>query len=230
MEFLVHGTITKDTERLVICLHGFPGIRSKQNRDVALTLHEKLNIPSAVIFYPGLSVNPGRFLYTEAYALVCKFVSDALKINPRIKFYLFGHSFGGYLSLRLAKDFNASVEKIFLLSPLLQVFSDQHLSQFVTNLYNDHSYLERHSLEVLSNDIEKFSQGYEPSSLKNFLSNKSVKILQSKDDTITPALLAKNYIQGTHIQYEESMQDHSFLSNRQEVFDKAVDFFSYIRE
>ncbi len=224
MEFLVHGDIDKNTKHVVILLHGFPGISTKQNRDLAPICFEKLDIPTAIIFYPGLSMNPGKFKYTKTYELICQFIRSCLEVNSDIKFSLFGHSFGGYLSLRLAKDFNKHIEKIFLLSPLLHVISDQLLEELVTKLYTENSHLERHTLEEFYEDHRKFILGYEPDHLKKYLSNLKVKLLQSKDDNITPTPVAKNYIKDTTIQYEESWQEHAFLSDRQEVFDKVVAF------
>lgn len=225
MEFLVHGDIDKSTKHVVILLHGFPGISTMQNRDLAPVCFEKLSIPTAIIFYPGLSINPGRFKYTTTYELVCQFMRQCLELNKDIKFYIFGHSFGGYLSLRLAKDFNSHIEKIFLLSPLVHVISDEFLAELVTKLYTEQSYLERHSLTEFKEDHKKFISGYEPDHLKQFLSNKKVKLLQAKDDMITPTPIAKNYVKDTAIQYEESPQEHAFIGNRQEVFDKVVAFF-----
>lgn len=224
MEFLVHGEITKNTKHVVILLHGFPGISTKQNRDLAPICSERLDAPTTIIFYPGLSVNPGKFKYTKTYDLICKFIRQCLEMNRDMKFSLFGHSFGGYLSLRLAKDFNNHIEKIFLLSPLLHVISDQLLEELVTKLYTENSHLERHTLEEFYEDHKKFVPGYEPDELKKYLSNIKVKLLQSKEDTITPTPVAKNYVKDTSIVYEESWQEHAFISDRQEVFDKVVAF------
>ncbi|AZZ37176.1 hypothetical protein CIK05_10375 [Bdellovibrio sp. qaytius] len=226
MEFLVHGEITADTKRVIILLHGFPGISTKQNRDLAPILFEKLGIPTAIVFYPGLSVNPGKFKYTTAYKLVCDFLNQCLAKNKNIKFEIFGHSFGGYISLRLAKDFNSHIEKIFLLSPLLHVISDQLLEELVTKLYRENSQLERHSLEEFYEDHNLFVPGYHPDELKKYLANIKVKLLQSKDDTITPTAVAKEFVKDTTIKYEESWQEHAFTSDRQEVFDKVVEFFA----
>lgn len=225
MEYLVHGQINKDTERVIVFLHGFPGISTGQNRDVARACFEKLGIPTAIIFYPGLSVNPGRFKYTSTYQLVCQFLRQCLETHKNMKFDIYGHSFGGYLGLRLAKDFNQHIEKIFLLSPLLHVISDQLLEELVTKLYTENPQLERHTLEEFYQDHRLFVPGYHPDELKPYLANINVKILQSKDDTITPTPIAKEFIKGTSIKYEESWQEHAFISDRQEVIDKAVDFF-----
>lgn len=226
METLIHGTITADTKRVNILLHGFPGISTNQNRDLAQVLFEKLGIPTIIVFYPGLSVNPGKFKYTKAYKLVCDTLRNCLDINKDIKFNLYGHSFGGYLSLRLAKDFNAHINKIFFVSPLLHVISDQLLEELVTKLYKENPQLERHSLEEFYEDHNIFVPGYKPEELKPYLSNLNVKLLQSKEDTITPTSVAKEFIKDTEIQYEESWQEHAFTSDRQEVFHKVVSFFT----
>ena len=225
METLVLGAIDQNTNCVNILLHGFPGISTKQNRDLAPVLYEKLAIPTVIIFYPGLSINPGRFKYTKAYQLVCDTLKQCLKTNKNIKFNLFGHSFGGYLSLRLAKDFKAHINKIFFLSPLLHVISDQLLEELVTKLYRENPQLERHTLEEFYADHSLFVPGYRPDELKPYLSGINVHLLQSKEDTITPTSIAKDFVKDTSIKYEESWQEHAFISDRQEVFDKVVSFF-----
>ena len=225
METLVHGTIDQNTSVVNILLHGFPGISTKQNRDIAPVLTEKLEIPSIIVFYPGLSVNPGRFKYTKAYKLVCDTLTKCLETNKNIKFNLYGHSFGGYLSLRLAKDFNSHIEKIFFLSPLLHVISDQLLEELVTKLYRENPQLERHTLEEFYEDHKVFVPGYVPDELKPFLSNINVKLLQSAGDTITPTTIAKDFVKDSKISYEESWQDHAFTQDRNEVIEKVLNFF-----
>lgn len=227
MEVLVHGQIDKNTENIVVLLHGFPGITTKQNRDLAPLFYEKLGWPSVIVFYPGLSINPGKFTYTEAYALVKKTIKNFLELNPNLKIHLYGHSFGGYLSLRLAKDFNKNIEQMFLLSPLLHVIDKDFFTELINKLYTEHSYLDRYSLEELYEDHNKFGIGYHPNELKSFLTSKRVKIYQSRLDTITPTPIALEFIKDSNIQYEESEQEHSFLTDRMEVFDKALDFFKH---
>lgn len=227
MEVLVHGQINHKTENIIVLLHGFPGITTKQNRDLASLFYEKLGWPSVIVFYPGLSVNPGKFKYTDTYALVTKTVKGFLELNPDLKIHLYGHSFGGYLSLRLAKDFNKNIEQIFLLSPLLHVIDKDFFTELINKLYTEQSYLDRYSLEELYEDHKKFGVGYFPDELKPYLTSKKVKIYQARLDTITPTSIALEFIKNTNIQYEESEQDHSFLTDRMEVFNKALDFFKH---
>lgn len=226
MEILVHGQIDQNTENIVVLLHGFPGITTQQNRDLAPIFYEKLGWPSVIVFYPGLTMNPGKFSYTETYSLVTRTLKSYLEKNPNLKINLYGHSFGGYLSLRLAKDFNKNIERIFLLSPLLHIISKEFFTEFVGKLYTEHSYLERFPLEDLFNDHQKFVHDYDPQDLKVFLQSKKVKLYQSRLDTITPTATALEFVKNTNIQYEESEQEHSFLTDRMEVCHKALEFFS----
>lgn len=225
MEILVHGQIDKSTQNIVVLLHGFPGITTKQNRDLAPLFYEKLGWPSVIIFYPGLSVNPGKFKYTETYELVTSKIKGFLAINPNLNIHLYGHSFGGYLSLRLAKDFTNNVKQIFLLSPLVHVIDKEFFTELINKLYTEQSYLERYSLEELYEDHKKFGVGYYPDELKPYLASKRVMMYQARLDTITPTAIAKEFVKNTNIHYEESEQDHSFLTDRMEVFNKAYDFF-----
>lgn len=227
MEVLVHGQIDKNTDNIVVLLHGFPGITTQQNRDLAPLFYEKLGWPAVIIFYPGLSVNPGKFLYTETYMLVTRTLKNFLELNSNLKIHLYGHSFGGYLSLRLAKDFNKNIEQIFLLSPLLHVVDRAFFEELINKLYTEHSYLDHYSLEELYENHNKFIVGYHPDELKKFVTPKRVKVYQARLDTITPTAIAIDFVKNTNIQYEESEQDHSFLTDRMEVFDKALEFFKH---
>lgn len=227
MEILVHGQIDQNTKNIVVLLHGFPGITTKQNRDLAPLFYEQLDWPSVIIFYPGLSVNPGKFTYTEAYALVTNTIKGFLVKNPDLKIHLYGHSFGGYLSLRLTKDFTKNIEQIFLLSPLLHEIDPAFFKELIDKLYTEQSYLERHSLETLFEDYQKFIVGYDPAELKKYLRSKRVKLYQARLDTITPTPIAVEFVKNTAIEYEESEQDHSFLTDRTEVLNKALEFFKH---
>lgn len=225
MEILVNGQVDKNTENVLVLLHGFPGISTKQNRDLAPLFHEQLGWPTVIFFYPGLSMNPGKFTYSETYESLKRVLNGLLEKNPNLKINLYGHSFGGYLSLRLAKDFQKNIAKVFLLSPLLHILDHKFFTEFITMVYTEHSQLERHSLEYLYDNHEKFVQDYDPKDLKAFLLPKKVKVYQARLDTITPTAIAKEFVKGTSIQYEESEQEHSFLTDRTEVLNKAVEFY-----
>lgn len=225
METLVHGEINKNTDNVLVLLHGFPGISTKQNRDLAPLFHEKLGWPTVIVFYPGLSMNPGRFTYSETYDLVKKTLNGFLDLNPNMKINLYGHSFGGYLSLRLAKDFNKNIGKVFLLSPLLHVLDKTFFTDFLTMVYTEHKHLEKHSLEFLYDNHLQFVENYDPKDLKSFLMSKKVKVYQARLDTITPTAIAKEFVKDSSFEYEESEQEHSFLTDRLEVLNKAVEFY-----
>jgi pimeloyl-ACP methyl ester carboxylesterase len=225
MEILVQGQIDQNTKNVLVLLHGFPGITTQQNRDLAPHFFEKLGWPTVIVFYPGLSMNPGKFTYTETYSLVKTTLNDLLAKNPHLKINLYGHSFGGYLSLRLAKDFNKNIGKIFLLSPLLHVIDKAFFTELINKLYTEQSYLDRHPLEYMYENHQQFVADYDPKDLKVFLSSKKVMLYQARLDTITPTAIAKDYVKDTNIKYEESEQEHSFLTDRTEVLNKALEFY-----
>lgn len=228
MEILVQGEIHQNTKNVLVLLHGFPGITTKQNRDLAPLFFEQLGWPTVIVFYPGLSVNPGKFTYTETYSLVKKTFNELLAKNPHLKISLYGHSFGGYLSLCLAKDFNQNIERVFLLSPLLHIIDKVFFTELIHKLYTEQSYLERHPLEFLYSDYQQFLVNYDPQELKVFLASKKVMLYQARLDTITPTAIAKDFVKGTLIEYDESEQDHSFLTDRNEVLKKAIEFYKHI--
>lgn len=228
MNFLLHGEVNSQTEKVILLFHGFPGILSKQNRDLAEALWSQLKIPTVIFFYPGLSVSPGKFSYTRAYQEIIDFINQILSLNSGMELKLFGHSFGGYLSLRLLKDFTKNINQIFLLSPLLFIMSEEFLSEFVAKVYAENPNLERYDIHFLKKDYQNFVQGYNPQELKKITYQKNIKLLQSKADIITPTPIAIEYVQNTEISYEESEQEHGFLTNRQEVINKALHFFKEV--
>lgn len=225
MEYLVHGTIQDNTKEVLIFLHGFPGISTKQNQDLAQLYFEKTMIPTIILFYPGLSIHPGTFAYTKTYHFVKSYIQQLISKYPNIKINLFGHSFGGYLSLRLAKDFNHHIHKIFLLSPLLHVISDDFIRNYVTYVYENNPQLDRQNIDDLIRDHHVFIQNYDPQDLKKYLENKSVFLLQAQKDHLTPTENALDFVQKSSIQYKESSQEHSFLADRNEVLQEIIHFF-----
>lgn len=223
------GSLTSNSKQLALFLHGLPGIRSKQNQDLAQNLYEELGVPSLVLFYEGLGVSEGVFSFVQTYKQVTRTVNSVLEQSPDLKIHLIGHSFGGYLSLRLLKDYTHHLKSIFMLSPLLFLLTPDQLQSLFTHIYESYPQLKPASLEHLQKEYQVFTQGYNPEYLKTLVDSLPVKLVQAQNDEITPADYARRFITSTNIQYLEVNQEHSFITDRTEVKNILLDFIKHIK-
>src|SRR6478672_9105527 len=115
LQFIDYGDSSAPLK--VVSLHGFPSVRSKQNRELAQGIADALNCRVRVILYPGLS-SDGLFSFSKTIdALLAEFPS---LIEPENKINLLGHSFGGFAAILLAATYPKLIKKMVLLSPLLR--------------------------------------------------------------------------------------------------------------
>lgn len=223
----IYGSLDQalTSNELFVFLHGLPGIRTRQNQDLAENLFKTLNKNSVLFFYPGAGVAEGIFSFQKTYALVKNFIQEVILKNPNIKIHLVGHSFGGYLSLRLCKDFPESIQTIFLLSPLVFVLKERSMVDLFNSIQASHPEVKTADMKSLQEDYQKFIEGYDPIELKKYLNHKKIKYVQSAPDDITPASSARAYINDLPtIEYIEIDQDHSFLVDRNEIKNLFVQF------
>lgn len=207
----------------VVSLHGFPGVRSKQNREIAQGIADALSCRVRVVLYPGLSTE-GKFSFERT-------IDALLKEFPNIaehRIDLVGHSFGGFSAILLASRYPQLVHKLVLLSPLLKFAStaDQALS-FFKNIITSNDGISTESPEDLAMEFEELSKGFNVAQLVAELSpSMPVKFMQARTDTITPTVIAEDlrkYFRGK-IDYELVEQDHSFLLDRPTLAKKIAEF------
>lgn len=218
---------------VTVFLHGFPGIRSRQNRDIAEQVALLTGHRVKVLLYGGLGHAPGIFTFRSCLDDVSSCVDDLLKDlsreGGRPKIQLVGHSWGGFLALVMASRRTDRVSKMVLMSPLLGFASeDQALSAF-KNIAGDHPELCLGDTAELSRDFAQVGTEYPPERLVASLPETiDILFLQAKEDPITLTPIAEQVVQKFRRRPDFRLvdQDHSFLVDRPTLAAKIAAYLS----
>jgi pimeloyl-ACP methyl ester carboxylesterase len=208
---------------LTVFLHGFPGIRSKQNRDIAEQTAQQTGRRCIVPLYSGLGFSKGQFSFESCRSQVQEFVGELIKQNGKMD--LVGHSWGGYLSLGLAAKHGSRIGKLVLLSPLLDFFNAKIAMDSFSETAKNNPQLDLGDIEERANEFVDLGTKTTAGSLAAKIDPKTrVSLLQAADDPVTPAehsqaLIAKFPFE---ISYEIVATDHSFLMDRLSAIERVI--------
>ncbi len=211
---------------VTLFLHGFPAIRSKQNRAIAEVVARLTNQPADVLLYAGLGQAPGVFSFSRTVSDVDAYVRSLLGGKPSVRLNLVGHSFGGFLALRLAGLFPKQIRKMVLMSPLVKVRTGDPVRAWLASYASNP--------ELCLGNLDELYEGY--SRLATEISTEKLAalvdgsvetlILQADKDNLTPPSdskeIAKFFVREPI--YELVDNDHSFLSNRAELAARIASF------
>lgn len=214
--------------RLTIFLHGFPGIRSKQNRELAEIVARETRVPSEVVLYPGLGCAGGVFSFGSCRDDVCQFIQAKLEAQPDLQLDLVGHSWGGYLSLTLTQLFPSRVRRLILLSPLLEFVSAGAIRPWLEQVRSENPAVQLSSdLDRLALEFAAF-QGRAPASklIAAIPNTVDVLFLQARIDPMTPAEIAQAHLPNFHKPPTFALvdNDHSFLADRPALGRRLAEF------
>lgn len=209
----------------IVSLHGFPSIRSKQNRELAENLAKLTQQRVRVVLYPGVSCE-GIFSFKKTLeALINEF--SILTENSRVG--LLGHSWGGFCSIVLASIYSTQISKMVLMSPLLKFSKESNqLRDFFLQAINSSSSIRTLPVDQLAKEFIEIAQEFPAENVIASISPEiDIVLLQARRDEITPTAIAeemKNHFKGK-FQYELVDQDHSFLIDRPKLSDKLAQYF-----
>lgn len=203
----------------VLFFPGFPGIRSRQNREIAQGVADLAGLRCDVALYDGLGHAPGQFSFESCLADVLNSMKE-LRQSGLQDVFLVGHSWGGYLSLAISSENHGWVRGLVLMSPLLHMLP----SDVTVPYFEDH---QRTNPEISTVPARELGREFErlqdtrPSGsfIRKLARDLPVLFLQSKDDTITPAKYAleakSDFPKSIDLRLVDN--DHSFLSDRPEL-------------
>lgn len=214
------------TDDWLVFLHGFPSIRSKQNREIAAAVNAELGWPTDLLLYSGLGCAPGEFTFSGCVDEVGDYFAKLLRERDR-KIDLIGHSWGGFVSLLMASRYPERVRRLVLMSPLLWFASEAEVYGGFTELTKEHADLNLGNTSDLVRDFCLIGEKYPTASLIKGLSPATeVLFLQAKVDPLTPAEIAikmKDLFPRPPI-FELVDNDHSFLSDRPQLSQRIAKF------
>lgn len=204
----------------VLFLHGFPGLKTRQNRDLDEAVKAGLGLQTLRPLGRGLGVEPGTFRFTEEIdrrEADCRGHADQSLV-------LVGHSWGGYQALHLASRCPEKLRGVILMSPLMGIPKD--LQPILTQIHAEHPEVNWGSDRELISDGEALGaqQPFEKT-LEKIPGDLRITILQAKEDPITPddLLIAKlgHFKRAPWVRFLET--DHQFLVNRPAVTRVLID-------
>jgi pimeloyl-ACP methyl ester carboxylesterase len=231
--YTTENSVQSETEapRLTLFFHGFPGLRSKQNRDLAEQMARSTGRPSYVFLYPGLTQAEGSFSFPACLDAVHRQVESLLGIDE-FQVDLVGHSWGGFLGLSLLSRFPTRIRRAVLLSPLLSFGQPDSESHILTEKAFEKMGLENPDLKlghpsILAEEFRGVGLKYPAESIIGGISDRAeILILQSRLDEITPADVAMGYLSYFKKKpfFELVETDHSFLLNRSATSERIQRF------
>lgn len=230
MEILAFGPQAEkqdNTGPLTVFMHGFPAIRSRQNRDLAEKVAELRGAPVQLLLYSGLGHAPGVFSFERTLEDVRGFFTELAKEQAGRKIDLVGHSWGGFLSLQMIKEFPHLVRRLVLMSPLLGFGEAEAVRSSFENTRDQNPKLSLEPSAKLAEEFSRIGERYPTQeSVAAVPESIDVLFLQAKNDDITPTPVALKRIplfrRAPELRLADN--DHSFLSNRDELAREIAEF------
>jgi esterase/lipase len=208
--------------KATLFLHGFPGVRSKQNKDLA----EKASLLGRHCFVPlyeGLGQVDGEFSFLRCREQVSQLANDLLKKFETID--VVGHSWGGYLALGLAAQEKEKITRLVLMSPLLHFFTlDLTQQAFRLTAEGNHD-LKLGVTDHLAREFYTLGNKERAEDFARAISvETNVFIFQAATDDTTPVSYAEALVNQFKMRphYEVVATDHSFLVNRDRALDQVL--------
>lgn len=212
--------------RLIVFLHGFPSVKSKQNREIAAAVSRETGRPADLLLYSGLGCASGKFTFSGCLAEVSAYF-ESLFAGPVKHVDLVGHSWGGFLALKMASRYPDRVRKLVLMSPLLWFASEERVLEGFAETREENPHIDFGDLRGLAHDFCETGRKYPSESLiAGVAPATEVLFLQARIDPITPADIAikkKELFQHPPV-FELTDNDHSFLSDRPELSKRIARF------
>jgi len=221
MKVLEYGS--QNPGRATLFLHGFPGVRSKQNKDLAEKAARTTNRKCFVPLYAGLGQAEGDFSFTRCRAQVQLFASELIAKHGSID--LVGHSWGGYLALGLAAEHQEKIGRLVLMSPLIYFFTLDIAKQAFQLTAEGNADLKLGVTDELAREFHALGNKDRADDFAKAISLETkVSIFQAANDDTTPGSYVENLVNQfkKRPSYEVVATDHSFLIDREAALDRVL--------
>jgi pimeloyl-ACP methyl ester carboxylesterase len=210
----------------VFFLHGFPGLRSIQNRDIAQPVSELNGNTAQVLLYEGLGCAPGEFSFSRCREAVVNHFRKHLDGNPG-QIDVVGHSWGGFLALQIAGQFPDRIRKLVLMSPLLKFFSETDACEGFKMTAEEYPVLSLGDTAKLARDFVEVRNKFP---LEPIIANLKIPtlFLQARVDDRTPLDVAEEYRTkfSNDLIFEILDTDHSFLEDRPQIAKRIAKYLA----
>lgn len=214
---------------VTVFLHGFPAVRSKQNREIAEIVARETGRPVELLLYSGLGFAAGVFSFRKTLHEVGEYFDGLFASGRAEKVDLVGHSWGGFLALVLASRNPARVRRVVLMSPLLKFAGESDAARGFDGVARDNPVLRLGNTSELAADFAEVGKSHPTEELiRRLPASVEVLFLQAKEDELTPLAYAEAarafFAKKPH--FEIADNNHSFLRDRPALAKKIAAFLS----
>jgi pimeloyl-ACP methyl ester carboxylesterase len=211
------------TGQATLFLHGFPGVRSNQNRDLAEMASERSDRHCFLPLYSGLGQADGEFTFRGCRADVQRLASELIAKHGSLD--IVGHSWGGYLGLGLAREHQEKIGRLILMSPLLYFFTLDLAQQAFRLTADGNMNLRLGTTDERAREFYQLGNQDRADDFARALSVQTkVSIFQAATDDTTPVSYAENLVNLFKVRptYEVVTTDHSFLVDRAHALERVL--------
>jgi pimeloyl-ACP methyl ester carboxylesterase len=217
-------------DQAILLLHGFPGEVNQQNQDIAAFLADELNAPAFVLHYRGLGLGRDKFSFKssiEDAVTAARFLIEVCGYN-RLK--LVGHSWGGLAALNVLRHLGSKIDQVALLSPLTTMISAEAARHIIVQFQAERlGFFAAESVDQVLAEIEQIREEQEPIGFVQTLDLRDGQLLvvQAAHDLEVPPQVNRDFvaIAGEKARYLEVSQGHTFLEDRQLIFQLILEHF-----
>ena len=223
-----HAPQSQERSWPTVFLHGFPGVRSKQNREIAKAVSERTGRDAHVLLYSGINDAPGLFSFESCLAEVHAYI-ESLRNQGITRFDLVGHSWGGFLALTLASKYPDSVRKLVLMSPLLKFHPVADAFTSFSAMQSNYPEFKFHGVQELASEFFAMNEKFPTDQfIEKLPRDLPVLFLQAEADEVTPTKVAQSKLELFPNQPEFTLAktDHSFLTNREWTVNTISNFLN----
>lgn len=176
--YLVYRPVKEDKSKgVVVLLHGFPGWVTK-NYDLA----ELLTLEGYICYVPhypglGLSVDEGPFDFLDCISSIESFYDFVSLKHKDCDINLIGHSWGGYLALRLAERCTG---KMIILAPLAVFPRNKVLENTIKGLLSEaREDCSQYDYATLLKSFQRLASDIDYEVVRNFVERKGITVFKS---------------------------------------------------
>ena len=197
-------------------LHGFPGFNSKKMlTTISGVLKSLPHSHSEVIHYPGLHNTDAQFGFSRSIEAVYQHIQHSISQDPPDKIFLIGHSWGGFVSLAVAKKLNLPSVQVILLAPFTHLASADQPTRLLSEVHKMYpEQFPENALPELINELRDLVIGMDfQNDTHVWLTEKQLTLILAKQDSVfTPAHLDEFLAQFKDKTYNfiALEDDHSF--------------------
>lgn len=217
---------SRNSSEAILFLHGYPADQGTRNRDLAAPVAKETGLDVYIIHYPGLGNSPGQFTFSGSLEASTRFFAFLVNTKKYNTVHLFGHSWGGFIALNIAK-LNMQVGTVTVASPFLRIPVGQDLENLVDVVFNEtKQYLKHTNTTEIINDLQRISLVDNFESNVDFLNfnDRTLNLLQAIEDEETPVVIAREFkLKVKKISYKEIHTTHSFENSRSDVSRFIID-------